>query len=255
MEAVVLLVGDEILEGHTQDTNLQWLARRLEAMGHEVVRAEVLRDREADLVPALERATAEADVVLTTGGLGPTHDDRTREAVAKALGLELAVDEGFVDELRERYREFLGDGEPPEEHVVEAARRMATVPREGRTLRNEVGSALGFAVEADEAWVAVLPGVPREMKAMFDGGVAGPIVPDEGAREHVEEVDVDMPEAEFSDVLSALQEANPDVAVGSYPHVDAPRVTVRVRGEAGDVETCLDDLRERLEPEQVLEDG
>lgn len=253
MDVVVLLVGDEILEGHTRDANLPWLARRLEAMGHQVVRAEVLRDRDADLAEALDRATGRGDVVVLTGGLGPTHDDRTREAVAKALGLDLAVDEGFVDELRERYREHLGDGEPPEAHVVEAARRMATVPRGGRTLRNEVGSALGFAAEADEAWVVVLPGVPREMQAMFDDAVAGPIVPDEGAREHVEEVVVDMPEAEFSDVLSALQEANPGVAVGSYPHTDAPRVTVRVRGEPGDVTACLADLRDRLDPDLVLD--
>lgn len=249
MDAVVLLVGDELLEGHTRDANLPWLAEQMEAMGHQVVRAEVLRDRDETIAAALERARSEADVVFLTGGLGPTHDDRTREAVAKVLGLDLVVDEEAVAELEERYREHFTDGEDPEEHVVEAGRRMSTVPREGRTLPNRTGTALGFAVEAGDADVVVMPGVPREMRDMFERSVVGTIVPDEGAREHVAEVVVDLPEAEFSDVLSALQEANPEVGVGSYPHADEPRVTVRVRGEEDDVDACLTDLRDRLDPE------
>lgn len=253
MDAVVLLVGDELLEGHTRDANLPWLAEQMEAMGHGVARAEVLPDDDALLVPALREAAEEADVVLVTGGLGPTHDDRTREAAAEAFDLDLAVDEEALEELEGRYREHFTGGEAPAENVIEAGERMCTVPAEGRTLPNRTGAALGFAVRARGADVVALPGVPREMRDMFERSVAGAIVPDEGAREHVEEAVVDLPEAEFSDVLSALQEANPDVGVGSYPHADEPRVTVRVRGAEGDVEACLADLRDRLDPDLILD--
>lgn len=246
MDAVVIIVGDEILQGHTRDANLHWLAQRLDEMGHYVERGEIIHDRLDVVVPALQRAARDADVVLVTGGLGPTHDDRTRDAFAEAFDLELEVQDAYVDALAAAYRQRFGDGDPPEAHVVEAGRRMCSVPAGSRLLENRVGAALGFALHVEEAHVIAMPGVPREMQDMFEEQVADDLVPDEGGRAVAREVLVDLPEAAFSDQLAQLQERHPDVAVGSYPLFDEPRVRVRVRGELKLVEDAVADLRRTM---------
>ncbi len=246
MDAVVVIVGDEILQGHTRDANVHWLAKRLDELGHYVERAEIVHDRLDILVPALQLAADGADLVLVTGGLGPTHDDRTRTAVAEAYDLELHVVEPFVEEMKHTYQERFSDGAPPEPQMVEAAKRMCTVPKGAEVLENPVGAALGFALRARGASVIVLPGVPREMQEMFETGVAGRIVPDEGGKVHMEEVVVTLPEASFSDAMREVQERHPKVAVGSYPFFHAPRVRVRIRGDHEAVHEAAEDLRNEL---------
>lgn len=165
VRAEVVAIGDELAHGHCADTNGAWLAAALEAEGFVVRRLHVVGDAEGDIAEVLREACARADVVVMTGGLGPTLDDRTREAAAAAAGVGLAHDEAA-------WREILAWFEHIGRKVVpESNRRQATFPVGADVLPNACGTAPGFALRCRQALVFALPGVPREMKAMFAAGV------------------------------------------------------------------------------------
>jgi nicotinamide-nucleotide amidase len=163
---VVVGVGDELLFGQTVDTNGAWLSRELSDMGFRVHQRRVVPDSQGQIQDAVARGLEEAELVILTGGLGPTSDDLTRPAVAEALGTPLEEDPDLVEYLRNRFKAFGYDELPP------TNRRMAQVPRGARILRNPVGAAPGLALEGPgEGWVALLPGPPREMKGVFSDGL------------------------------------------------------------------------------------
>ena len=161
--SVVVTVGDELLLGRTVDTNGAWLARELAALGAPVLRKVTVADSDAAIRSALSEALRDAQVVVFSGGLGPTDDDRTRGSVAAQLGQPLDTDAAVLEALTERYRKRGYAELPP------ANRRQALVPRGAEVLANPVGTAPGLVMRADEGLVALLPGVPRELKALFSG--------------------------------------------------------------------------------------
>lgn len=160
--ARVLTVGDELLAGDILDTNLSFLARRCRALGLQVLGAETVRDRVPEIGAAVRRAAEVADVCLVCGGLGPTTDDLTTEAVAAAAGRPLVRDAEAEVRLEAKFRAF---GRP----MPDANRKQADFPEGGEILANPIGTAEGFAVEvgARPCRVFVMPGVPREMKMMM----------------------------------------------------------------------------------------
>ena len=169
MTGFLLTVGDEILLGQIVDTNAAWLGERLAAAGVDLQRSETVGDDRGQILGALGRATdAGAGVVVVTGGLGPTHDDITRACVAEASGRALEFRPEVLDQIRERYA---GRGRT----MPEIGRVMAEVPAGFDVLPNPKGSAPGLWGERDVGGrtqvVAVLPGVPHEMKAIFEGSV------------------------------------------------------------------------------------
>lgn len=163
--AAVVTVGDELLLGRTVDTNAAWLGRELGELGIPVVRRHTVGDVTPDIQAAVGAAVGAADLVLVTGGLGPTPDDLTRDAVAGLFGLPLEEDREVLEALRARFRER-GVGELPEPN-----RRLAEVPRGAEKLANPFGTAPGLAIEREGALVVLLPGVPRELKGIFGGGL------------------------------------------------------------------------------------
>lgn len=163
--AAVVSVGNELLSGHTVDTNAAWLGRILADWGVPVTRRYTVGDREADIRDAVEAAGAVADLVVVTGGLGPTPDDLTKPAVAALYGLDLVVDEGVRAALERR---FSGAGS---EEVPRLSRGQAEVPRGAVVLENPEGTAPGLLLEARGHVVVMLPGVPSEMKAIVGGGL------------------------------------------------------------------------------------
>ncbi|MCB9668658.1 MAG: CinA family nicotinamide mononucleotide deamidase-related protein [Alphaproteobacteria bacterium] len=159
--AEILSQGDEVVTGQVVDSNAAWLAEKLTHMGFLVVRHTSVGDRLADLVQAFTEASGRADVVVCSGGLGPTEDDLTAEAIAQAFGRPLALDEVALADLIAKYERF-------RRVMPEVNRKQAWLPEGSQRLDNDWGTAPGFAVEAGRAWMAFMPGVPREMKRMFE---------------------------------------------------------------------------------------
>jgi nicotinamide-nucleotide amidase len=160
---VIVTVGDELLSGLTVDRNAAWLGRELAGLGIPVWRRATVGDDDGAIQQAVDEALTRAELVVVTGGLGPTRDDRTRDAVARLFRAALRVDEGLLEALRARFR-ARGWDKMPESNVSQAQ-----VPEGARVLANPAGTAPGLALERDGRFAVLLPGVPREMKAIFDG--------------------------------------------------------------------------------------
>ncbi|MFP4055295.1 MAG: competence/damage-inducible protein A [Candidatus Brocadiia bacterium] len=160
MYAVVLSVGDEVVDGQVVDRNAAWLSRELLRLGVDVMRHEAVRDVEEAIEAAVREAARRAHLVVVSGGLGPTEDDVTRHGVAAAAGVHLELHEPSLARIEERFRRY-GRPMPVQNRI------QAMVPQGAAVLPNHEGTAPGFVVACQEAQVAVLPGVPREMEAMF----------------------------------------------------------------------------------------
>ncbi len=165
MQATVLTIGDELLIGQVHDTNAAWLGEQLTLAGVIVRRMATVGDDENALQSELRRSLAESDLVITTGGLGPTEDDRTREGVAGLFGVELAFQAGILESIRERFA-LRG------RYMPESNRSQAMVPDGFEVLANRLGTAPGLWREIREgeaagSMLAVLPGVPYEMQHLF----------------------------------------------------------------------------------------
>jgi nicotinamide-nucleotide amidase len=175
MKACILAVGSEMLTPFRVDTNSLFITERLNAIGFDIRMKAVAGDDVRELAQVIEGAVLWADAILVTGGLGPTEDDITRDAVAMALGLPLDVDEAIVDRIRERFTRR-GMAMP------DINRRQAMVPRGASVLPNPNGTAPGLWIERGRTAIVLLPGPPREMKPMLDALIAERLKPRAGGR-------------------------------------------------------------------------
>jgi len=164
VRGAVLAVGDELLLGDIVNSNAAWLGEALAAVGVQVVHSAMVGDDVPRLATALRRALEDADVVVVTGGLGPTGDDLTRDAVALVAGVPLDRSPAIEEQLRERFRAY-GFEMPPD------VLRQADVPRGATVLDNPVGTAPGLRLEVDGRLVVALPGPPHELQATARAGV------------------------------------------------------------------------------------
>jgi len=160
MKAVILSIGDEVVAGQIADTNAAWLAEQLGALGVDVTRHEAVRDFEDQIEQAIHRAAPHCHLLVITGGLGPTEDDLTRHGIAAAAGVPLDLHEPSLEHIEERFRRY-GRQMPRRNRI------QAMMPQGATVLPNSQGTAPGFVVTVGDATVAAMPGVPREMKAMF----------------------------------------------------------------------------------------
>lgn len=160
MKATLLTIGDELLIGQTVNTNASWLGDRLHGLGVEVQRVVMLADEQPAIVTALTQARAESELVVLSGGLGPTHDDLTREAVAAHFGVLLREDAGTLARLQQRYA-------ARKQPMPVANRKVAQVPEGFDVLPNPVGTAPGLWWSDGTQVVVLLPGVPSELKALI----------------------------------------------------------------------------------------
>lgn len=158
--AEILSQGDEVVTGQTVDRNAAWLSVQLTELGFQVIRHTTVGDTHADIVEAVSAASERVDLALSTGGLGPTEDDLTAEAVGDAFGMPIALDEQALVDIKAMYARY-GRVMP------EVNRKQAMMPVGCERIDNAWGTAPGFAVATKSCWLAFMPGVPREMKAMF----------------------------------------------------------------------------------------
>lgn len=202
--AAVLVIGNEILSGRTRDANLAWLAGELTRIGIRLAEARVVADAEPAIIAAVNDLRARYDHLFTTGGIGPTHDDITTEAVAKAFGVPLVRHPEAVRRLLTHY------ADPAQ---LNAARlRMANVPDGAELIDNPVSKAPGFSIGN----VHVMAGIPAVMQAMFDG-MRGKLAG--GPRLISRSLDADLAEGLMAGGLAAIQRAHPAVEIGSYPRM------------------------------------
>jgi nicotinamide-nucleotide amidase len=172
IRAGIVVTGTEVITGRISDSNGPWVSERLAEQGVEVAHILVVADRPDDLEAALQFLAAEGmDLIVTTGGLGPTADDLTAEVVARFAGRELLLDEVVEEKIAEILRGFARRFDFDEEAVMEANRKQAMVP-EGAIALDPVGTAPGLVVPAADRVVVVLPGPPRELQPMWPAALA-----------------------------------------------------------------------------------
>ena len=231
MRVAVINVGDELLAGDTVNTNASWLGERLTAIGATIERVVVVPDRVTDIARVVNEARADYDAVIVTGGIGPTHDDVTMDGVAAGVGAALEPHEEVVAWFDDHHTYSNAD-------LIEGTTHL---PRGARMIPNPEGVAPGAVVNGgDDVPVYVLPGIPREMKAMFD------LVADEfdGAPRTRRFLVADEPESALIDRFQAIQERF-DVSIGSYP---GDNVRIRVEGDDPDeVDAATSWLRARID--------
>ncbi|WP_136602330.1 competence/damage-inducible protein A [Salinigranum halophilum] len=227
MRVAVVTVGDELLAGDTVNTNATWLCERLTDRGVRVERVTTVPDRVADIARVVNEYRAEYDAVVITGGLGPTHDDVTMEGVAAAVGRTVEQHDEALEWLTTHGGYQAGD-------LVEGTTHL---PSGARMLPNTEGVAPGAVVES----VYVLPGVPTEMKAMFEAVEAE----FSGERTYTEIVETPDPESSLIPVMDEVQ-AEFAVRVGSYPG-ESVRLKLSGTSEA-EVGAAAEWLRERVSP-------
>jgi molybdenum cofactor synthesis domain-containing protein len=230
VSACVLIIGNEILSGRTQDANLAFLAQGLNEVGVRLREARVIADDPDAIVNAVNEARRKFDYVFTTGGIGPTHDDITSACVAQAFGVPLI--------LHPEAKRILENHYPPG-GLNEARLRMAQVPEGAALLLNPISRAPGFRVEN----VFVLPGVPQIMRAIFNElkhRLRG------GAKILSRSVSCTLGEGTIARDLSALQQRYGDLEIGSYPYFRRSDfgVTLVVRGtERQRIAAAIDELK------------
>ena len=203
--AAVVVIGNEILSGRTKDVNVAYLARRLTALGIVLAEVRMVRDEERAIVAAVNTLRAAHDYVFTTGGIGPTHDDITCEAVARAFGRPYRINPEAERILVAFYRDTGRE-------LNEARMRMAYTPEGAALIDNPVSRAPGFRVEN----VHVLAGIPAVMRAMFES-VAPTLKGGRAVKSR--EIAVLLGEGDVAARLGALQERHPALEIGSYPFV------------------------------------
>jgi molybdenum cofactor synthesis domain-containing protein len=219
--AAVLVIGDEILSGRTKDKNIGFIADYLVNAGIDLREVRIVPDIVSEIAAALNALRARYTYVFTTGGIGPTHDDVTADAVAAAFGVEIYEDQRIIALLLERVK--------PED-LNEARRRMACIPRGADLVENKVSKVPGFRIGN----VIVMAGVPAIMQSMLEA--VGPQL-DSGAKTVARTIAAgNIAEGTYAADLRALADAHPALSVGSYPSVvdGSFRNEIVVRGKDPD---------------------
>lgn len=200
-QASLIIIGDEILSGRTEDKNLAYLANWLGKIGINLSEVRVILDDEEAIVGAVNNLRKKYDYVFTTGGIGPTHDDITTESIAKAFGVETRID----DDALEKMQEFLAGKE-----LTEPLLKMLHIPEGGELIYSPATKAPGYKIGN----VFVMAGIPKIMQGMLEGMYD---YLDKGDVVHSKSLEIMVGESFFAEDLTKIQKQCPHVSVGSYP--------------------------------------
>jgi nicotinamide-nucleotide amidase len=244
--AEIITIGTEILLGEIVDTNARYIARVLRDIGVDLFRKTTVGDNSARIALAVQQALERSDIIITTGGLGPTVDDPTREALSSSVGLNLEYHPELWDQITERFRRF---GRVPTENN----RRQAYIPAGAIVIDNPVGTAPAFIIEKDQHAIIALPGVPREMEYLLiekilpylrkrydlHGTIKARIIHTVGAGE-----------SQIDDLIADLEAlSNPTVGLAAHSGQVDVRITAKAESEQ-DAENLIQPIesiiRERL---------
>ena len=238
VNAAILIIGNEILSGRTQDTNTSTLATWLNSIGVKVNEVRVIPDVEKTIIETVNVLRKENNYVFTTGGIGPTHDDITASSISKAFGLKYEVHKEAFKILEAYYQ-------PGE--FNEGRQRMVWMPEKAELILNPTSGAPGFSVDN----VFCLPGVPSIMKSML-GGLKNKIVGGEPILSHT--ISLRTVESEIANSLTNVQEKNLDVEIGSYPFFHAGKLGVSIVLRSEDqskIDLCNSQILEFIEEKKI----
>ena len=212
VNAAILIIGNEILSGRTQDTNTGTIALWLNSIGVKVKEVRVIPDIEKNIIDTVNALRKTNDYVFTTGGIGPTHDDITAESISKAFELDYEIHKEAFKILETYYK-------PGE--FNEGRQKMVWMPKEAKLILNPTSGAPGFNIEN----VFCLPGVPSILKSML-GGLKNKIVGGKPIISHT--ISLRTVESEIANPLTKVQNNNKDVEIGSYPFFQAGKLGVSI---------------------------
>jgi nicotinamide-nucleotide amidase len=221
----VICIGNELLIGKTLNTNAHWLAKRATSSGADVNRVTVVKDDLSEIATALREALCRRPrFIITTGGLGPTFDDKTLEGIAKGLNRKLEVNSEALRMIREKYETLLKQKKIDKIEMTPSRVKMATFPRRTHPLRNPVGTAPGMIADVKQTSVIALPGVPPEMEAIFDESVA-PMLKKEAGELGFFEASIyvgGVMESSLAPLIDKVMHDNPLVYLKSHVYTKSP---------------------------------
>ena len=201
IRASLVIIGDEILSGRTEDKNLPYLAKWLGNLGIHLSEVHIVLDNEEDIIESVNTLRKKYDYVFTTGGIGPTHDDITTDSIAKAFGVETRID----DNALEKMKEFL-DGK----ELTEPLLKMLHIPEGGELIYSPATKAPGYKIEN----VFVMAGIPKIMQGMLEGMYD---YLEKGEVVHSRSFDILVGESFFAENLEEIQQEFQNISIGSYP--------------------------------------
>jgi len=253
MSIAIVSLGTEVVRGELLNTNSQWLAEAISDAGFEVSEMVSVADDRAQIALCLRRLAEHNDAILCTGGLGPTTDDVTTDAVADLLGRELVLDEASLEQIRERFRRA-------GRSMAASNEKQARFPAGARILSNPEGTAPGFALTIGRAEAYFMPGVPREMRAMFDKHIRGSLP--RSHDDYVHQIRLNtfgLPESSVNDALEGI-EAEHGIVLGYRAHFPEIQVKVLARGRdkttaEARAQRAAEAVRERLGSAIVFSSG
>ena len=220
----IISIGNELLIGKTANSNAQWLARRFTSLGGQVRRIIVVGDALDEISSVLEDSLSrKPSLIITTGGLGPTFDDMTLEAIAQTLKAPLSINEEALKMVREKYHQYEATTGKKID-LTPARLKMATLPKGAVPLPNPAGTAPGVLLKARESRIIALPGVPMEMEAIFEGSVE-PLVREAAGDVFICDRSLKVTEIMESALAPLIDEAihdNPHVYIKSHPKASEP---------------------------------
>ncbi len=236
--AAILIIGNEILSGRTQDTNTSTLSLWLNSIGVKVQEVRVIPDIEETIVDSVNSLRKVYDYIFTTGGIGPTHDDITAQSIAKAFNLKYEIHKEGYKILEKYYK-------PGE--FNEGRQKMIWMPKDAKLILNPTSGAPGFNVEN----VFCLPGVPSILKSML-GGLKNNIIGGDPILSHT--INLRTVESEIANSLTKVQDSNKEVEIGSYPFFQAGKlgVSIVIRSEnQSKIDTCTSQILDFVKQKKI----
>ncbi len=253
----LMAIGDEILDGDVLDTNSNWLLKQIDRLNHDVKRVEVLPDELDEIGKSLRRFIRDKfQKIFLYGGIGPTHDDITVQAVASFLGREMNTDKKAKEFVKEQYRAYheMGILKNPNAEEIPGAMKMTKLPTGSKIIKARgVAPGVYLKIEPNElkslaphqaAEIFIMPGVPSELKYMFRHNIKDHYLHKNPHRKYVKEIITKTEEARLYPTFLELKEKYPKVKIGSYPNIEKMHVRIRLKGKKDEVKKAARRLKE-----------
>ena len=247
VEVEIVCIGNELLIGKTLNTNAKWIAKKATSLGAEVKRITVVGDNINYIATIIREALERAPkFIITTGGLGPTFDDKTLEGIAKALNVKLEVNENALKMVKEKYEAYAQKNKTGKIELTPPRVKMATLPKNANPLHNPIGTAPGTVTKTKQAFILTLPGVPSEMEAIFEESIT-PLIKKETGNLSLFEKSIfaeNIMESAIAPLIDQTMRENIKVYIKSHPKGEEkmPRLELHFSTMADDskiAKSCL----------------